>query len=102
MSLYTEPRSHVMDSTETHPLTLDATAYLGVGESVSAAEAHLFDLTSGREYAEGIDGSVDIDDDNVLVTITGLEAGHSYLLKTTFTAAVGKIMTMLTEIECPS
>lgn len=89
-----------MASTETLPLQFDCSPLLANGETPSAPSCVLLDLNTGHTYAAGIAASPSVSTVYVTQTVTGLVAGHSYRLLVTFTAAAGKVWTMMLSIYC--
>lgn len=76
-------------STETLPLAFDMTALLSTGDSIAAPAATLTDLTLGAALTAP---RADASGPNVLVTVSGFEAGHTYRLAVAFTAASLKVL----------
>ena len=90
-----------MRSTETLPLVFDATNLLAAGETPSSPYALLTDLYTKEVYAAGLSGNPTVSGDDITQTVTGLQPGRNYRLAITFTAAAGKIWTMILNLECP-
>lgn len=94
------PPSHVMASTETHPLAFDFSANLLEGETLTSPSATLTDTTTGEAFEDGLSGTPAVAGALVTQKVTGLSSGTDYVLSVTVTAAVGKVWTQRLTIKC--
>lgn len=99
----TNPYVVTMATTDELPYGIDMTGALTniAGGSVSGAASSLVDLGTRQSISLGSPVTVG----NVVtqsVLGSALIAGHNYLLRITFTAATGTIVTVETEIDCLS
>ena len=99
----TNPPSLDMAASETLPLEVDFANYLGASETVNGAGAPtctLVDLTDGSSTAGMLSGGPTVSGNRVRQTVTGLQAGHKYLLEVVIRVAVGKTWAAQLEIVC--
>lgn len=95
--LETQPPVLDVATVETLPLAFDVSALLAPGDSVASPAATLTDLTTGlalRAPAAIPSGT------DVLVTVSGLAAGHRYRLVVAFTAASLKVLATDVLLNC--
>jgi hypothetical protein len=99
--LDTVPKNIDIAITETFPYQADVTNYLAGGDTISSIVAILTLLSTGAVITTGWQGTVSTQGNIVQVPIIGsaLQLGQSYQLAVTFTAATGKRLTILSQIN---
>jgi hypothetical protein len=99
--LDTVPKNIDMAITETYPYQVDVTNYLASGDTISSIVAILTLLSTSAVITTGWQGTVSTQGNIVQVPIIGsaLQLNQSYQLAVTFTAATGKRLTILSQIN---
>lgn len=102
--LSTSPSYFEIGTGETLPLSFDASAYLGSGESVASATVTVTRQDTGASVPAALSGSPSISGgDTVLQIVLGsaLVAGVAYLIRVTVTITPSsKVEEMLTQMRC--
>jgi hypothetical protein len=100
-TVFVEPSSFQMASSETLPLGFDPTALLDAGEQVLSPSCTLTNIATDSPYAAGLSGSPSVVNGVIRQTVTGLRAKQKYRMAVSFTPVAGKTWTMVLEISCP-
>jgi hypothetical protein len=90
-----------MATTETYPYQADVTGYLVSGDTISAISAVLTLKSTGAVVTSAWQGTISTAGNIIQVPINGpvLQLGQQYQLATTFTAATGKRLTILSDVN---
>jgi hypothetical protein len=99
--LDTVPKFIDMAITETYPYQVDVTNYLASGDTISSIVAILTLLSTSAVITTGWQGSTSTQGNIIQVPVIGsaLQLNQSYQLAVTFTAATGKRLTFLSQIN---
>lgn len=101
VSLFTNPSSIIIATTESFPLTVDFTNYVVSGDVVSSPSVRLFDTTAVQ--SQTITTTPSVSSNTVLITVKGsdLVAGHDFRLDVTANFNASKTLTASVTIQCP-